>query len=471
METVTTDTFTDRARKVFEKQRSYALELRQSGLKERINTLRKLKDWLLSHRTELQQAIYNDFKKPEVEVDLSEFYIVKAEIDHAIKHLRRWMRPKRVRTPITLFGSRSFIQYEPKGVCLIIAPWNYPFGLLVGPLVSAIAAGNTVILKPSEMTPHTSALMVKMVSEVFQQKHVALFEGGAEVSKTLLSLPFDHIFFTGSPGVGKIVMNAASKHLASVTLELGGKSPAIIDANADLQDAVEKLVFAKFLNAGQTCIAPDYLLVDRKVEEQFLQLLKEQVLKTYEERPGDMAGIVNEKHLHRLKILLEDAIDKGADVLLGGSIDEAEVRFPPTILTNVPLGSAIMEEEIFGSLLPVICYDKTGEAIDLVHSKPKPLALYVFSKKKAVVKEILAQTSSGGACVNDATIHFSHNGLPFGGVNNSGIGKAHGHFGFLAFSNEKGVLKQRVGLTPIKFFYPPYTNKVKKYVNLLLKWL
>lgn len=456
---------------IFELQKKKALELRKTSARERIRMLKDLKEWMLDHQPELQKALYEDFKKPIPETDLTEFYLVKAEINHAIKHLERWMQPRKVATPLPLIGSQSTVRYEPKGVCLIIAPWNYPFSLLVAPFVSAIAAGNTVMLKPSEMTPQTSSLIKKMIAELFPIDVAVVFEGGIEISTQLLELPFDHIFFTGSPSVGKIVMGAASKHLTSVTLELGGKSPNIIDETANLKDAVEKLVFNKFLNAGQTCVAPDYVFIHSSKEHEFLDLLKSHVTKVYNDNEEDLAGIIHRKHFDHLEGLLTDALDRGAELVYGGQSDKNDLRMEPIILRNINETMKIMEEEVFGPIIPVLNYDSLDQVIDFVNVRPKPLALYFFSRKKANIKRILKETSSGTACINDAVIQFTNNNLPFGGVNSSGMGKSHGEYGFKTFSNAKGVLHQRVGFTSVSVLYPPYTKRVRKYIELLLRWL
>jgi aldehyde dehydrogenase (NAD+) len=360
-------------------------------------------------------------------------------------------------------------------VCLILAPWNYPFSLCAGPLVSALAAGNSVILKPSEFTPHVSSVLKRMVEEVFDPSVVSIFEGDAEVSQKLLKLPFDHIFFTGSPSVGKLVMKAAAENLASVTLELGGKSPSIITDSAFLNDAAQRTAVAKFVNNGQTCVAPDYVLVDEKIVDRFTTLLTDQIKKLFIENNSSFAQsehycrIINDKHFVRLNELLKDTLEQGAQVLFGGEIDRSTRFIHPTILTNVPHSSRIMNEEIFGPILPIITYNKLDEAIAFVNARPKPLALYIFSGRKKEQERILRETSAGGVCINDSGIHFLHHNLPFGGVNNSGIGKSHGHYGFLAFSNEKPVLRQRRGLTTIKAFYPPYTARSKKIMEWFLR--
>lgn len=461
---------------VFSKQQIQALKMRSSKSSQRINLLKKMLDWVQIHQEDIRKAVHADFKKPYPEIDVSEIFVVTSEINHAIKNLERWMKPKRMSTPKTLLGTKSHIQNEPKGTSLIISPWNYPFNLALGPLVSALAAGCTAIIKPSEMTPHSSALIRRLVEEVFDQHTVAVFEGEIPVSQLLLTKPFDHIFFTGSPAVGKMIMKAAAEHLSSLTLELGGKSPAIIDRQADLQDAAAKIIWGKFVNCGQTCIAPDYILVDEMVKEDFLSELKIQILKMYDphakgiDKSNDYARIVNQKHLHRLKRLLSDANMKGATTYFGGSTAESDNYFEPTLLTEVTDEMDVMQEEIFGPILPILSYTDLTVAIDYINKKPKPLALYAFSKNKSTTDQILQQTSSGGAVINDCVLHFLQNELPFGGVNNSGMGKTHGHHGFLAFSNEKAVLNQRIGLTTTKPLYPPYGMTGKKIIQALIRW-
>ncbi|PSK99216.1 aldehyde dehydrogenase (NAD+) [Cecembia rubra] len=462
---------------VFEMQKAQAIKMRMSSVNQRIILLKKLLDWIKSHQVDIRRAIHADFKKPYPEIDISEIFVVTSEIKHAINHLEAWMKPKKVSTPITMLGSSSYIHYEPKGVSLIIAPWNYPFNLALGPLVSALSAGCTAIIKPSEITPHTSALIRRLVDETFDKSQVAVFEGEIDTAQKLLEKPFDHIFFTGSPAVGKIIMKAAAENLSSVTLELGGKSPAIVDKQADLTDAATKIVWGKFVNCGQTCIAPDYVLVHQSVQIPFLEELKAQIQKMYDpsekgiEKSKDYARIVSTKHLKRLKHLMADAELKGAQLFFGGYVNEDDNFFEPTVITNVTDEMEVLQEEIFGPILPIKPYDDIEEALGYINSKPKPLALYVFSKDEKQIQEVFKNTSSGGVVANDCVLHFLQNELPFGGVNNSGIGKAHGHFGFLAFSNEKAVLKQRIGFTASKPLFPPYGFTSKKIIQSILKWL
>ena len=466
-----------RMKQVFEQQRNTSQAWRSSTAEERIARLRKMLHWIDQNRDAIQQALYTDFQKPHPETDVTEIYPVKAEINHAIKHLKDWMKPQKVKTPLTFLGTRSYIQYEPKGVCLIIAPWNYPFNLLLVPLVSCLAAGCTAMLKPSEETPHTSDLLERMVGELFQPSEVALYKGGKEVAQELLKLPYDHIFFTGSPQVGKIVMKAAAEHLTSVTLELGGKSPAIVDYTTNLKEAAERIAFGKWLNAGQTCIAPDYILVHERVSEHLVQELKKVIAGMYggegeqSKSSHDYARIINNRHFERLNKALQEAAEAGAIVESGGVSDKEQRFIAPTVVTEVPDNISLMQEEIFGPILPIKRYNKLEEAINYINEKPKPLALYLFSDREEVKKEVLKRTSAGGVCLNDTAIHYLQPNLPFGGVNWSGIGKAHGQWGFMDFSNQKPVLRQRGGLTSTSALKPPYTPQVQKMINLLLKYL
>ena len=449
--------------------------LRTEPVSKRIVRLKRLRDWIHANRSDLHKAMYDDFKKNPTEVDGTELFHVLSEIKNAVASLDEWTAPKKIDAPITMLGTRSFIQYEPRGVCLIMSPWNYPFSLCVGPLVAALAAGNAVVLKPSELTPHVSSMINKMTKEVFEPSVVSIFEGGPEVSQQLLKLPFDHIFFTGSPSIGKLVMKAAAENLTSVTLELGGKSPAIITDSAHLKEAAIRTAVAKFVNNGQTCIAPDYLLVDEKISSLFIKELIQQTKKLFTENNGAFqtsahyCRIVNDKHFKRLTNLLDDALKQGAILEFGGEVDESTRFIHPTIISRPPRSSGVMNEEIFGPILPIVTYTKVEEAIEFINEKPKPLALYIYTGSREVQRKILNETSSGGVCINDSAIHFLHSNLPFGGVNNSGIGKSHGYHGFLAFSNEKPVMKQKRGFTSVQAFYPPYTNTSKKLIDWFLK--
>jgi len=449
--------------------------LRKEPLQHRKERLIRLRNWIHANRQQIHEAAYADFRKPSAEVDGVEIFHVLNEIHQALSSLGEWTNPKKVDAPITMLGTRSWIYYEPRGTCLIISPWNYPFSLAVGPLVSALAAGNNVILKPSELTPHMSSLLRKMTEEIFESDVVTVCEGDSAVAQKLLSLPFDHIFFTGSPTIGKVVMKAAAEHLTSVTLELGGKSPTIITSTANLNEAAKRMAVAKFVNNGQTCLAPDYILVEESIQQEFISALTAQTKKLFTEKnetfenSNSYCRIVNEKHFLRLNELLQDALHHGAKLEFSGKVDQASRFFHPMILSHVPLNARIMQEEIFGPILPLIPYKNLDEAIAFINQKPKALGLYLFSNSSKDRQRILSETSSGGVCINECAIHFLHHNLPFGGVNNSGLGKSHGYYGFLAFSHEKAVMKQRHGFTSIQAFYPPYTNFSRKLMDWFLK--
>ena len=453
-------------RDAFERSKIKAQQLRTSTLKERRQKLKRLESWILSHRPDIHNALYLDLQKPQQETDLTETFVILSEIRKARKELRSWMMPKRVSNSLVFTGTKAETCPEPKGTCLIISPWNYPFQLAIAPLVSSIAAGNATVLKPSEFSENTSLLIKRLCEEVFDKEEVSVVLGAVEESQELLSFPFDHIFFTGSPQVGKVVMQAAAKHLTSVTLELGGKSPTIVDETANIKDAAEKIAWGKWLNAGQVCIAPDYLLVHEKIKDKLIDELVVQSEKLY----GDVSNysaIISRSHHNRINDLMADAIEKGADIEFGGKSDRANLRFTPTLLSNVTMSARVMEEEIFGPILPIITYHNLGDALNIINSKEKALALYVFSKNEKTIGRVKKETSSGMMAINETVIQFGHPNLPIGGVNNSGIGKAHGYAGFLAFSNEKAVLRQRIGATMAKTIYPPF-GKIK---NLTIEFM
>ncbi|GLH72328.1 aldehyde dehydrogenase [Geothrix limicola] len=458
---------------IFDRQQAVRGRVAATTADQRKAKLRALLKALMAHRSEAQAALAADFRKAPEEVDLTELYPVISEIKDALRHLPRWMKPWKVPTPIGFFGSASAILYEPRGVVLIISPWNYPIYLTLGPLVSALAAGNCAVIKPSEFTPHTTAFLRKLLAGLFPEDEVALVEGDADAAKALLALPFDHIFFTGSPAVGKVVMKAAAEHLASVTLELGGKSPVLVDADANLKEAARKIAWGKCLNGGQTCVAPDYVLVHEKVHDALVAELKQVLLAFYgpdaatRKASPDLARLIHDRHFERLRALLEGS---GATVAFGGEMDAATRYLSPTLLTDVDPASAVMQEEIFGPLLPILKVPDMDAAVAFVNARPKPLALYVFSEDSQRTKAILARTSAGGGCINDTVLHFAHTGLPTGGVNTSGFGKAHGVHGFQAFSNARGILRQRTRFSAIQLMYPPYTGFVRRMIDLTLKY-
>jgi aldehyde dehydrogenase (NAD+) len=465
-------------RRVFESQLATSLAWRESTVAERIARLKKLRDAMMDRREDFYKAFQQDYHKPAAEVEATEFMPVLDEIQHAIANLRKWMTPKRVRPTMTTLGTSAWIEAQPRGRCLIIAPWNFPLNLCFGPLVSALAAGNTVIVKPSEMTPAVSTVMAEIIAKLFKPEEVALFEGALQTSQELLALPFDHIFFTGSPAVGKVVMAAAAKNLTSVTLELGGKSPVIVDESADIRQSAETLMWGKFTNCGQTCVAPDHLFVHESVKDKFVAACREVLAERYGKTPeaqrqsADLTHVINQRHTQRVAGLLQDAKDKGAKVLAGGEVDVASCYIAPTLIEQVPANAAIMSEEIFGPVLPIMAYRDVGEVVKQINAGHKPLALYIFSKNKARTRQLLEQTSSGGAAINHCVLHYAHGNLPFGGVNNSGIGSAHGEFGFKAFSHERAVLKAGP-IMSVKMFFPPYTGLTMKLIKMTvdsLRW-
>ncbi|MGI1662799.1 aldehyde dehydrogenase family protein [Palleronia sp. KMU-117] len=435
------------------------------GVPERRAALSRLARAIRREEAAIVAALRADFGKPEVETILTEILPVQEEIRHARRHLRRWARTRRVAPTLATFGTSARIRPEARGVCLIISPWNYPLNLALAPLVSCLAAGNSAILKPSELTPATSGLIARMIAETFPPELVTVVEGGKETAQTLLALPFDHIFFTGSPEVGRVVMAAAARTLASVTLELGGKSPSIIAADADIENAARWIAFGKFANAGQTCIAPDHVFVHASVRDRFLQALRARIAATCTAGARDprLARIVSDHHAARLKSLTADALSKGARLVHDGG---AEGRaHGPSLIEAVTPEMAIDREEIFGPILPIIPYEDEAEVIARINARPKPLALYIFGRDRARTDRIIAATSSGGVCVNLTMLHYSHAGLPFGGVNGSGMGAAHGEHGFRAFSHDRAILTNR--FSPLPLVFPPYEGRPQRLVALL----
>ncbi|MEM7184726.1 MAG: aldehyde dehydrogenase family protein [Spirochaetota bacterium] len=465
----------ERINRIFAMQQKHRHIVAKSSVGERIQKLKKLKQWVESNTEKIHKALYSDFKKSVPETDLTEIFVVTTELNHAISHLKRWMKPKQVSPTVPFLTTKAEIRYEPKGNCLIIAPWNFPFNLTIGPLISCIAAGNTAMVKPSEFTPATSRLMKEMLLEVFAEEEVAVFEGAVEISQALLAKPFHHIFFTGSPQVGKIVMKAAAEHLASVTLELGGKSPVIVDETADLEDAAKKIAWGKGVNNGQICIAPDYLLVHESKKDALLDKIKQNLNNFYgdskeeKENSSDYARIISTRHHSRLKKMLEDTVNQGATVYAGGNSNAEDNYLEPTVLVDIPEDAPVLHEEIFGPILPVKTYKNLDEVIEYVNAKEKPLALYIFSNSKKNQELVISSTSAGGTCVNDVLTQFLHPNIPFGGINNSGIGNSHGEYGFKAFSHERSVLHHHA-MSPLKLLMPPYTDQVKGMIKMLLRF-
>lgn len=438
-----------------------------SSVEKRKALLKKLLVSIQKRESEIWNALQKDFGKPTFEGFLTETNYVISDLKYTISHLKSWSKPKRVWPSILNLPSSEFIYKEPYGRVLIISPWNYPFQLAISPLVAAIAAGNSVVVKPSELTFHTSQIITKIVEDVFDVKEAVVVHGGAEFTQTLLSQRWDYIFFTGSVAVGKIVAEAAAKNLTPVTLELGGKNPCIIGEGADLKIAAKRIVWGKFVNAGQTCIAPDYILIQAKEKYNFVELLKQEIILAYGENPQeskDLANIVNARHWKRLTELIDPT-----KVIFGGQTDEFQNYISPTIIDEPELESQLMKDEIFGPLLPIISYHNENDLHKIIRRYEKPLALYVFSNDKKWAEKIITTFSFGGGCINDCMIQFVNKRLPFGGVGHSGIGAYHGKLGFDTFSHHKAIVKKPTwGDNPIR--YAPYKNKLK-WVKKIMNWL
>jgi aldehyde dehydrogenase (NAD+) len=418
--------------------------------------LQRLIDMLKENADAIVRALHDDFGKPELEAFTTDVSSVAMEAKLAIKKLPRWTRPRKVSTPLQVQPGKSRIVSEPLGVVLIISPWNYPVQLLFSPLVGAIAAGNCAVLKPSEVTPHTSALIAEIVPRYLDRDCIRVVEGAVEETTELLEQRFDHILYTGNGAVARIVMEAAAKHLTPVTLELGGKSPCLVDASANLEVAARRIAWGKFLNSGQTCVAPDYVLVEESVEEELLGQIKKAVEQFYGSDPhatADYGRIVNVRHHRRVAGLLKDA----GDIYMGGTTNEDDRYIAPTVLRNVDPDAAIMREEIFGPILPVLKVKNIDEAISFVTAREKPLALYLFSERAETQQMVIDRTSSGGVCVNATIFHIANHHLPFGGVGPSGTGAYHGESSFHTFSHQKSVLTKSTRLD-LKVMYPPYTR-------------
>ena len=461
----------DRLKDLFDAQGETALRWRTASAAERVARIKRLLAAIRRRREELLQAAAMDFNRPAAEVSLTELVSVTHEAKLAIRKTAGWMRPRHRAPTLVGFGTSAVVRPEPRGRSLIISPWNYPYTLSFGPLISALAAGCPVVLKPSEITPHHSGAISRIVQEVFPPAEVVVVEGGAAVAEALCELPFDHIFYTGSTTIGKRVMAAAARNLSSVTLELGGKSPVIVDSSADLDQAAKVIMAAKFINNGQTCIAPDHLYVEEGVRAAFIERCMSWLARAYghtaaeQKANPNLARVVSQRHTARLAALLEEAIGAGAKVLAGGTVDR-EARFiAPTLLAHVPPEAAMMREEIFGPILPIISYTSLEAVLASILAAPKPLALYVWTQRAAVADRVVAVTSSGGVCINHCLIQFAHGNVPFGGVNASGIGNAHGPWGFAAFSHERAIVTSRIMIGDK--LLPPYTRLKQR----LIGWL
>ncbi|WP_334125509.1 aldehyde dehydrogenase family protein [Empedobacter brevis] len=458
---------------IYDLQFKNKLNIRNLSVYQRKEYLLKLEKSILKHRSEIEQALFLDLRKSKVEADSTEIFPVLSEIRLFRRKLNRWSKTKSVSNNLIFFGSKAQIQPESLGNCLIISPWNYPFQLCLLHLVACISAGNTAILKPSEFTPATSKILSKIIGEVFERDHVAIVEGEVEQTTYLLSKKFDHIHFTGSPKVGKIVMEAGAKKLSSVTLELGGKSPLIIDGTIPMQEVVEKAVWGKLINFGQTCIAPDYILIKEEFKDSFITAFIQHLEKIVGKDPSkskDLARVVNFQNYKRLKIIIEDAIKKGAKCPFGNEYREDELYIKPTLLTDISKDAVIENEEIFGPVFPIYTFKEVNEVIEFIRFKEKPLAIYIFSLNKSFRNKIERQTSSGSVVVNETLVHILHPNLPFGGVNYSGIGASTGYAGFVDFSHLKPILNVNRIFSPSKFLNYPYNSTTQKIIDYLMKY-
>ncbi len=450
--------------KLINQQRQFFATNQTQSIAFRIEKLKLLKQAILENESAIETALKADLGKPNFEAYATEVGVCLEEIKYTIKHIKSWTKPKTVATPFVHLPASAKIYAEPLGVVLIIAPWNYPFQLIISPLIGAIAAGNCAILKPSELASHTSHLLAEILPNYFDPSFVAVVEGDKEVTQQLLEEKFDHIFFTGSTQIGKIVMSAAAEHLTPVTLELGGKTPCIVEADTHLEYTARRIVWGKFINAGQTCVAPDYLLVNRKIKTELLEHIKQCIRDFYGATPStspDYARIINQHHFNRLCQLLNSG-----EIIIGGDTNATDRYIAPTVIDRVDWNAAVMQEEIFGPILPVLEYTNLSEAIAQVNARPKPLALYFFSNNQQHQQRVLQETSSGGVCINDTIVHVAFPTLPFGGVGDSGIGRYHGKASFDRFSHQKSVLN-RSFLMDLKLRYPPYSGKLNLLKRLL----
>lgn len=449
-------------KEMIHRQRSYFREGECRNVAFRIAQLTCMNAWICENEDAIIAALGKDLHKSPFEAYATEIGIVKDEIKFTIRHLRKWSKPKRVPTPITQFPSQSFIYQEPYGVVLIMSPWNYPFMLTIAPLIGAICAGNCAFVKPSAYSAHTTEIIAKMVRELFSDKYISVIEGGRKENEALLNEKFDYIFFTGSMDVGKYVMEKASRHLTPVSLELGGKSPCIVDETADIKLAAKRIVWGKFLNSGQTCVAPDYILVQKSVKEKLMKQIEKNIYKMYGKdaiHNPEYPKMINEKHFERVVGLMKDA-----RIVCGGGSKSSTLQIEPTVLDDVDWNSPVMQEEIFGPLLPILTFYDIKEAANLVNARPRPLALYLFTKDRKREAFILKNVSYGGGCINDTVVHLATPHMPFGGVGSSGMGGYHGKASFDTFTHQKSIMKKSL-LVDIPIRYAPFKNKL----NILKK--
>lgn len=456
---------TTQVSEIVQAQKDFFATGKTKDIQFRKEQLEKLKTAVTDYQDQITEALFKDLGKPKFEAIVTEVAYVGEEINYFLKHLDKWTKNKPVKTPVNFFPAKSFIVPEPLGQVLIIGPWNYPFQLVIIPLLGAIAAGNCALLKPSEITPNTSKVLADLIANTFEPSYITVVEGDKEIAQELLKQKFDHIFYTGGSAVGRIVMKAAAEHLTPVTLELGGKSPCVVEPDIHIEHSAKRIIWGKFINAGQTCIAPDYLLVHRQIKEELIEAMKAVLREFYGENPAessDYARIVSEKHFNRLSQFLDNG-----KIIVGGETDAKNRYIAPTLLDGVNWDDPVMEEEIFGPILPILEYDSLEDAIDQVNSRPKPLALYLFSKNKTKQKQVLQETSAGGVTLNDTIVHIASTELPFGGVGESGMGAYHGKASFDTFTHYKSVTNRKFWLdVPLR--YPPYADKFK-FLKFLFK--
>lgn len=453
-------------RQIVENQRTYFYTGATLPLSHRIEALKKIQSYILTHEAEIGKAIRKDLGKSDFESYMCETGLVLSEITYMLKHIRSFAKEKNVLTPLAQFHSRSFKKPSPYGVALIMSPWNYPFLLTIDPLIDALAAGNTVVLKPSAYSPYTSAVIQSMIEECFDTRYVAVITGGRAENTCLLNEHFDYIFFTGSQTVGKEVMRHVAAHLTPVTLELGGKSPCIVEESANIKLAARRIVFGKYLNCGQTCVAPDYIYCDRKIKDQLLAEIKRQIKRQFRSEPltnKNYGKIINEKHFDRITKLIDSS-----KVVFGGKCDRTTLKIEPTVMDHVTFDDAVMQEEIFGPILPILTYDSLDQAIHKINSMPHPLALYVFTSDKTAARKVTARCGFGGGCINDTIIHLATSEMGFGGFGESGMGSYHGKDGFRTFSHYKSIVDKKTWLD-LPMRYQPYRKINEKLIHLFLK--
>lgn len=450
---------------IAKKQRNYFYQGETLSVDFRKKQLMKLKKTLIAHQDDIVEAVHKDFGKSSFETYVTEIQVVYDEINYMLKNLKKLAKPQKVRTPLLHFYSKSKIMHDPLGTVLIISPWNYPLALALTPLAGAIAAGNCAVIKPSEVSSHTSALISKIITENFDEQYLTVYEGEADTTQTLLKQGFDHCFFTGSTEVGKKIMQTASETLTPVTLELGGKSPCVVTEDADIVKAACRIVWGKFVNAGQTCIAPDFVLVHESVKHRLILMIQEVLRRFYGEQPlenDDYARIITEKHFDRLVGLMDNE-----SILHGGEYSRDTLSIAPTLVDDPDWDSQIMTEEIFGPLLPIIGYDSIVDTVHTLQDRPKPLAFYLFTESEVYKEFVMGSLSFGGGCINDTLIHFANLNMPFGGVGHSGMGNYHGKYSFDTFTHSKSVT-EKTTLFDIPLRYPPYSSKVLDWLKKMM---